>query len=160
MNFDLLLPNIQMYPYTESEYNLCDRPNTPEQPLIDRIQIQFSETRCAMLVRHIHSLHWCGYVPLRVEDWDRIEKIIRRGTIQITFAGFGNQYITWMTWNQDGRLKAPVHVPVPALASAGEADFWIGFDMLRNSKYEIATSDEAMARLVQLETLVYQVRNN
>ncbi len=113
------------YPIIQNEYDQAIREDKPKTPMLDRVQIQLSDSRFAILVRHYKMLHWGGYVKVDQLSWFTKQHLIRPViSPRVSYADYGNEYITWMRPNAKGRLSEAVQItPTPDL----RGDFWVGF---------------------------------
>ena len=113
----------------ELESNLCERPATAH-PIVDFGQMIIGADLLtgrpafqAIFVRHIRSLHWCGYTGVQRELWDKYGDEIRSSPFQrITHVGESSKYITWRQRTAIGKLTVPVPFEPDLL--------WIGFDQM------------------------------
>ena len=148
------------YPLTYREFNLCDRIGKPYPGILDRLQIMSAENRHSMLIRHLQSYHWCGYVLIPYAEWQRLEVYLRNYTPSaITYAAYSGKFVTWMgPTMKENKLTVPMH-----LSDDPEGDFWIGFDQLYefNKKTVESPVDDkaALEQLVEFETFIWGARN-
>lgn len=123
---NLLTSLIPIYPIVQQDFNVADRSEVPEPPVLDREQIQVSPDRRFLMVRHYRELHWCGYVPIPEAEWGRIHVAVFGITgLRMTYAGPSTQHICWMELNVSGRLRQPADKP----------DWWVGFATDRDLDY-------------------------
>ena len=94
--------------------------------VLERIQVQYSETQFGFILRHPGKGHWCGYVLVTQYDWlDDEFYCMLVNEIPVSYIRPSNSQICWMEPNLSGRLTKPV-----LLTPNVEDDFWIGFDFL------------------------------
>lgn len=92
--------------------------------VLERVQVQYSETQYGFILRHTTQGHWCGYVLVEFTDWVADEfycTYVRE--IPVSYTSTSNSLICWMEPNLSGRLTHPV-----ILTDKAADDFWIGFD--------------------------------
>ncbi len=138
----LFFPELPMYPVIERSVD-------DTTGLISREQITVAPNRNMLILLHPASRHYCGYVPIKKEDWARISESVKTiANVRVDYEGEANAYIVWMQSNGAGRLTLRDH-------EVGM--YWVGFSSIRD---ELSLSIESVREMLHgFENMIWRLRN-
>lgn len=109
---------------------------------IVRWQCILAEGKYVMLLRMPKfPFHYCGYVLIRQEIWNRIGtgKLVRE--LGVTYEGPGTRDICWKWFNASRKLVTPGRV-----SDSDSGDYWLGFDLQSRPKLEFESAKGLLLR--------------
>lgn len=122
---------------------------------IVRWQCIYAEGKYAMLLRMPKfPFHYCGYVLIRPEIWNRIgdDELVR--TANISYEGHGTRDICWKWFNSSRKLVTPGKV-----SASDSIDYWIGFDLQSRPKLSFELAMEELDTFITHIEMVIQHDN-